>query len=75
MVNNSQIFSLGENKHTQNYEIILDLGNQPWANGFLSKSECRKEPHYPLQLVYCHEPELLQLSYFVPKEVMFKDHS
>ena len=75
MVNKKEIFSLGENKQTDNYEIILDLGNQPWANGFLSKSECGKEPHYPLQLVYCHEPELLQLSYFVPKEVMFKDHS
>ena len=72
---NKEIFSLGENKHTDNYEVILDLGNQPWANGFLKKDECGNEPKYPLQLVYCREPQLLQLSYFVPKEVMFKDHS
>ena len=25
---NKEIFSLGENKHTDNYEVILDLGNQ-----------------------------------------------
>jgi len=71
---NNPIFSLGENKITTDYEVILDLGNQPWANNFLPKEEVGKEPKYPLQLVYCNQSELLQLNYFVPKEVMFKEH-
>lgn len=70
-----EIFSLGENKYTTNYEVILDLGNQPWGNDFLKAENVGKENKYPLKLVYCYESELLQLSYFVPKEVMFKEHS
>lgn len=69
------IFSLGENKLTTNYESILNLGNQPWGNGFIKEEEIGKEPHYPLEVVYCNQSELLQLSYFVPKETMFKSHS
>jgi len=66
-----QIFSLGENKLTTDYEVVLDLGEQPWGNNFLTESEVGKEPFYPLKLVYCNQSELLQLSYFVPKEVMY----
>jgi len=71
----TQIFSLGENKLTTNYELELDLGNQPWANDFLSSEDVGKEKSYPLKLVYCNNSELLQLSHFVPKETMFKNHS
>lgn len=74
MHTNPPIFSLGENKYTNDYEIILDLGNQPWANNFLTKEKLGTEPKYPLQLIYCNQSELLQLSYFVPKEIMFKEH-
>ena len=74
MNTNPPIFSLGENKYTNDYEIILDLGNQPWANNFLTKEKLDTEPKYPLQLIYCNQSELLQLSYFVPKEIMFKEH-
>ena len=70
-----QIFSLGKNKLTTDYEVVLDLGEQPWGNNFLTKEEVGKEPYYPLKLVYCNQSELLQLSYFVPKEVMFSDHT
>jgi len=70
-----QIFSLGENKLTTDYEVVLDLGEQPWGNNFLTESEVGKEPFYPLKLVYCNQSELLQLSYFVPKEVMFSNHT
>lgn len=70
-----EIFSLGENKLTSDYELILDLGKQPWGNGFISKNDIGTEPIYPLQLVYCNQSELLQLNYFVPKEIMFKEHS
>ena len=70
-----QIFSLGENKLTTDYEVVLDLGEQPWGNNFLTESKVGKEPFYPLKLVYCNQSELLQLSYFVPKEVMFLNHT
>lgn len=70
-----EIFSLGENKYTKNYEVILDLDEQPWGNDFIKEEQIGKEKKYPLKLVYCYDSELLQLSYFVPKEVMFKNHS
>ena len=51
------------------------MGEQPWGNNFLTEGEVGKEPFYPLKLVYCNQSELLQLSYFVPKEVMFLNHT
>lgn len=69
------IFSLGENKFTEDYELILDLGDQPWGNDFLTEDKLGKEKFYPLKLVYCNKSKLLQLTHFVPKEVMFSDHT
>jgi len=57
-----------------NLELILDLGEQPWCNDFLSVERVGKEPKYPLRLNYCHDCELLQLDHTVPKETMFEDH-
>ena len=54
---------------------ILNLGNQPWCNNFLKKDELGKEQVYPLELMFCETCELLQLSYTVPKEIMFKNHT
>ena len=54
---------------------ILDLGNHPWCNDFLSKDRVGKEVSYPLHLMYCDRCELLQLDYTVPKETMFKNHT
>jgi len=70
-----EIFSLGENKPTTDYQVVLDLGLQPWGNDFLTEDRIGKEQKYPLKLVYCNQSELLQLSYFVPKEVMFSEHT
>jgi len=53
---------------------ILNFGDQPWCNDFLTKERIGKEEFYPLEVVCCRECELLQLSYTVPKEVMFFDH-
>ena len=53
---------------------VLDFGAQPWCNDFLTKERLGKEEYYPLELVCCKDCELLQLSYTVPKEVMFFDH-
>jgi len=53
---------------------ILDFGNQPWCNDFLTKESLGKEKFYPLELLCCQECELLQLSHTIPKEVMFCNH-
>lgn len=54
---------------------VLNLGNQPWCNDFLSEESVGKEKLYPLHMAYCTECELLQLNHTVPKETMFSDHS
>ena len=59
----------------QNLEQVLDLGNQPWCNNFLTAEQVGTEPIYPLNLVYCHDCGTVQLDYTVPKEVMFGDHT
>jgi len=59
----------------ENISSILDLGNHPWCNDFLSKDRLGKELFYPLHLMYCEDCELLQLDYVVPKETMFKNHT
>lgn len=57
------------------FELVLDLGNQPWCNHFLTKAEVGTEPHYPLRLVYCLKCATSQLDYTVKKEVMFGNHT
>ena len=54
---------------------VIDLGQQPWCNHFLDKSEIGTEPFYPLSVLFCHTCATAQLDYTVPKEVMFGDHS
>tara|TARA_R110000824_G_scaffold249305_1_gene438287 strand:+ start:2230 stop:3435 length:1206 start_codon:yes stop_codon:yes gene_type:complete len=54
---------------------ILDLGEHPWCNDFLTQEQLGKEKKYPLHLVQCDKCELLQLTHTVSKEVMFKNHT
>lgn len=58
-----------------NFEVAIDLGEQPWGNHFLKKEEVGKEPFYPLRVLYCTHCQTAQLDYTVPKEVMFSDHT
>lgn len=53
----------------------LDLGLQPWANGFIASDGFATEKKYPLRLVRCESCSLVQLDYTVPKEVMFSNHT
>ncbi len=54
---------------------VIDLGNQPIPNGFLSKKELlKKEQKYPLVVCFCNNCSLLQLRYLVNPEVMFKNY-
>jgi hypothetical protein len=59
---------------SENLELILDLGEQPWCNDFLTREQLGKENLYPLRLNHCSSCELLQLDHTVPKETMFGDH-
>ena len=56
-------------------ELCVDLGSQPWCNGFLSEDQIGKEPSYPLRLVVCKKCCTAQLDYTVKKEIMFGDHT
>jgi SAM-dependent methyltransferase len=60
---------------SENLELAIDLGSQPWANHFLEKVEVGTEPSYPLRVVYCHDCAAAQLDFTVKKEVMFGDHT
>ena len=55
--------------------LVFDLGLQPWGNNFLMKEQIGKEKFYPLELLFCEECNLSQLSYTVKKEVMFSNHT
>lgn len=58
-----------------NLDLVIDLGDQPWCNHFLTKEEVGKEPFYPLQVMYCNDCTTSQLNYTVKKEIMFGDHT
>jgi 2-polyprenyl-3-methyl-5-hydroxy-6-metoxy-1,4-benzoquinol methylase len=60
---------------SQDLDLVVDLGEQPWCNNFLRAEEVGKEPYYPLRLMYCNECSTTQLDYTVKKEIMFGDHT
>lgn len=56
-------------------ELVIDLGQQPWCNNFLSEKDIGKEPFYPLRVLYCRDCHASQLDFTVKKEIMFGDHT
>lgn len=60
---------------SSNLEMVIDLGDQPWCNNFLSKNHIGKEPYYPLRVLYCNDCQTSQLDFTVKKEIMFGDHT
>ena len=58
-----------------NLQTILSLGNTPLANSLLTASE-RNAPEatYPLDLVFCPDCTLVQITETVPPEVLFSDY-
>jgi hypothetical protein len=56
-------------------EVYFDLGKQPWCNDFLTKEQLGKEKKYPLEVCFCFDCGLSQLTYTVPKEVMYSKHT
>lgn len=57
------------------FELILDLGAQPWGNGFIRPENLSLEKAYPLRLVFCKSCTTSQLDFTIAKEEMFIDHT
>jgi len=61
--------------NNENLNEFLSLGRTPLANNFLSKEELdQKEETFPLDVCFCHNCKLVQLSCVVPHEIMFKNY-
>ena len=53
---------------------FLSLGHQPPADGFLTEEKLKEpEIYYPLDLYFCEECSLVQLSYIVDPLILFTD--
>jgi SAM-dependent methyltransferase len=53
--------------------VVLDLGNHPISNALLAaKSQAREEARYPLQLAFCENCALLQITETMPPEILYQ---
>lgn len=53
--------------------VVLDLGNHPISNALLSSATATAdEPYYPLQLAFCENCALLQLTETVPPDILYQ---
>lgn len=58
-----------------NLQLILSLGNTPLANRLLKQAQLdQAEPTYPLDLVFCHNCVMVQITETVPPEELFRDY-
>ena len=55
-------------------EAVIDLGNQPLANGFLPPHKDVREEYIPLRMCLCKSCGLCQLSHVVDPETLFKEY-
>ena len=56
-------------------DLVLSLGRTPLANALLKEDELSKpEPTFPLDLVFCTECALVQITETVPPEVLFSEY-
>jgi SAM-dependent methyltransferase len=60
---------------SEKLDMVVELGEQPWANHFLTKEQLGKEPFYPLRVLRCRDCRTAQLDFTVKKEIMFGDHT
>ena len=59
---------------SSNLKSVLSLGKSPLANNLLDKEDLNKDELFPLEMMYCENCHLCQLSYVVPPEKMFKHY-
>lgn len=60
---------LGSNLHP-----ILSLGNVPLANSLLKDAGAKEENRFPLELAFCSDCSLVQITETVDPEVLFSDY-
>ncbi|MBI1280619.1 MAG: methyltransferase domain-containing protein [Anaerolineaceae bacterium] len=59
----------------QNLQLILSLGTTPLANALLRSEQLEQpEERYPLDLVFCPECTLVQITETVPPEKLFSEY-
>jgi len=59
----------------QELDLILSLGKTPLANALLTREQLSQpEQAYPLDLVFCQECSLVQITETVPPEILFRDY-
>ncbi|MDG2208248.1 MAG: class I SAM-dependent methyltransferase [Pirellulales bacterium] len=55
---------------------ILSLGDTPLANALLTEDQLgAPEPTFPLELVFCPDCSLVQITEVVPPEILFRDYA
>jgi hypothetical protein len=60
---------------SENMQRFLELGPQPLANSFpRDPSQFAGEPHFPLDVYFCHGCSLVQLLDVVDPEVLFRNY-
>ena len=57
-----------------NFTKILDFGNVPLAGGFLKEEDFADEKFYPLDLSFCMDCDLIQVTNVVPANVLFENY-
>ncbi len=58
-----------------NLKRVLNLGRTPLANALLTEDQLpRPEPVFPLDVVFCPDCALVQITETVPPEVLFRDY-
>jgi predicted TPR repeat methyltransferase len=55
-------------------EFLFELGPQPLAGGFLLPEEIETEQTYPLPIHVCRQCGLVQTTYVIPPETLFKNY-
>jgi len=56
-------------------KMVLSLGKTPLANALLTKEQLNQpEPTYPLDLVFCPNCTLIQITETVPPEILFREY-
>lgn len=61
--------------NSRDLKEFLSLGKTPLANSFLPKEQLsQREGSFPLAICFCQKCKLVQLTYVVPAEAMFKNY-
>lgn len=59
--------------NSQEVEIILNLGEMPLAGAFLKKQDIKDEMYFPLELQFCHQCSMVQVSCVPDPKILFNE--